>query len=177
MKDKRQPERMSGHPKAGRRRLGLAILGIAAVLTVWLVWNRLGGSTRVALVNYNIITQMQMSGANDCPAVSLETVRPEEFRRLRKYDMVFVSGMGLKLTEEQRNGLREVSGDVPVMTVMATNPANDINSVPEPLAGRLKEYLDNGGVSNYRNLFLAVRKYVDRKVFRAPEPGPASEFA
>ena len=177
MKDMRQPERMSGHPKAGRRRLGLAILGIAAILTVWLVWNRLGGSTRVALVNYNIITQMQMSGANDCPAVSLETVRPEEFRRLRKYDMVFVSGMGLKLTEEQRNGLREVSGDVPVMTVVATNPANDINSVPEPLAGRLKEYLDNGGVSNYRNLFLAVRKYVDRKVFRAPEPEPASEFA
>ena len=90
--------------------------------------------------------------------------------------MVFVSGMGLKLTEEQRNGLREVSGDVPVMTVMATNPANDINSVPEPLAGRLKEYLDNGGVSNYRNLFLYIRKYVDGKHFRTNEPQPASEL-
>ena len=149
----------------------------AAVLSAFLVWERWGSRTEVALVNFNVITQMQMSGANDCSSVVLEAVEPGDFRRLGRFDMVLVSGMGLKLTGEQRTELAGISEKVPVLTVMATDPANNINSLDSERDSLVRTYLDNGGAGNYGNLFLYIRKEIDRKRFRSPEPGAATAFA
>ncbi len=149
----------------------------AAVLSAFLVWERWGSRTEVALVNFNVITQMQMSGANDCSSVVLEAVEPGDFRRLGRFDMVLVSGMGLKLTGEQRTELADISEKVPVLTVMATDPANNINSLDSERDSLVRTYLDNGGAGNYGNLFLYIRKEIDRKRFRSPEPGAATAFA
>ena len=148
----------------------------AAVLSAFLVWERWGSRTEVALVNFNVITQMQMSGANDCSSVVLEAVEPGDFRRLGRFDMVLVSGMGLKLTGEQRTELAGISEKVPVLTVMATDPANNINSLDSERDSLVRTYLDNGGAGNYGNLFLYIRKEIDMKRFRSPEPGAATAF-
>lgn len=55
--------------------------------------------------------------------------------------MALVNGMGLKLTEARRAGLLGISKPVPVLTVMATNPANDIVSLDNTLAGPVYAYL------------------------------------
>lgn len=158
----------------------ILIISIAAVAIVMTAaafgWCRWASATRVALVNYNVITQMQMSEANTCPSVCLESVSPEDFRRLRRFDMVLVNGMGLKITEEQRSMLVKASLSVPFLTVMSTNPANEITTLDDSISGPVYEYLANGGQSNYRNLFLYIRKYVDGKHFRTNEPQPASEL-
>lgn len=77
--------------------------------------------------------------------------------------MVFVTGMGLRLTAEQRQALIDVAeGGTPVFTIGATNPDNNINSVDSIDAVFLKQYL-TGGRNNYRNMLRYVRKYIDGK--------------
>lgn len=152
----------------------IVLLSVAAIALAWCRW---AGRTRIAIVNYNVITQMQMSRANDNPSIVITNIAPEELRRLRRCDMVLINGMGLKLTEARRAGLLGISESVPVLTVMATNPANEIVSLDSTLAGPVYAYLGNGGEKNYRNLFLYIRRHIDGKLLRAPEPDPASEIA
>lgn len=73
--------------------------------------------------------------------LSVADITSEELSRLRRCDMVLVNGMGLKLTEARRTGLLGISESVPVLTVMATNPANDIVSLDSTLAGPVYAYL------------------------------------
>lgn len=73
--------------------------------------------------------------------LSVAAIAPEELSRLRRCDMALVNGMGLKLTEARRAGLLGISKPVPVLTVMATNPANDIVSLDNTLAGPVYAYL------------------------------------
>ena len=116
----------------------IVLLSVAAIALACCRW---AGRTRIAIVNYNVITQMQMSRANDNPSIVIADIAPEELSRLRRCDMVLVNGMGLKLTEARRTGLLGISESVPVLTVMATNPANDIVSLDSTLAGPVYAYL------------------------------------
>lgn len=148
-----------------------AAVALVVIAGAAVAWNILAGTTRIAFVNYQAITLGQISKANDTRFVKLETLPIEQIDKARNYDMVFVNGMGLRLTEDERRALTKAAeSGVPVLTTAATNPQNLIVSVDSADAVRLTQYLA-GGKGNLRNLLRYVRKNIDGKKMFAPAPG------
>ncbi len=152
-------------------------LALILIIGAIVAWNAMASSTRIAFVNYQAITLGQISKANDNNSfVKIEELPVEELDRAGKYDMVFVNGMGLRITDEQRQVLTDAADKgTPVMTIAATNPQNLIMSVDSVDQTFLKQYLA-GGKNNYRNLLKYVRKFIDGKKFFAETPGDPEGF-
>lgn len=149
----------------------LSATAIVFIIGAIVVWNITASSTRIAFVNYQAITLGQISKANDNSFIKIEELSVEQLDEAAKYDMVFVNGMGLRITDEQRQALSEAAENrTPVMTTAATNPQNLIISVDSVDQIFLKQYLV-GRKSNYNNLLRYVRKFIDGKKFFAEMPG------
>ena len=155
-----------------KKKISLLIIVCAVIVGAGiLLWNRYASSTKIAFVNFQAINLGQLGKANDNSLVKIEELPVEEIGKAGKYDMVFVTGMGLRLTVEQRQALIDVAeGGTPVFTIGATNPDNNINSVDSIDAVFLKQYL-TGGRNNYRNMLRYVRKYIDGKKLFVDMPG------
>ena len=157
--------------KKRKKAIGLSLMALALLVSAVIVWNITASSTRIAFVNYQAITLGQISKANDNSFIKIEELPVEELDKAHKYDMVFVNGMGLRITEEQRQALTEAAEEgTPVMTTAATNPHNLIMSVDSVDQVFLRQYLV-GGKSNYKNLLKYVRKFIDGKKLSAEMPG------
>lgn len=155
----------------------LIVVSILAVLILWGLWAFLAAPTRVAFLNYQVITLGQISKANDSRMVRLYELTPEDASKAGHYDILLINGMGLRITEEQRAQIQKAADrGLPVLSTMVTNPANDINTVDSTLAPELQAYLSNGGTVNYRNMLAFIRSRIDRKVIAAPQPAPAEEY-
>ena len=138
---------------------------VVVLLAVWGAWTRWFGPTRVAFVNYQIITLGEISKANDNKWITLHELSTDDIGDIGKYDMVFVNAMGLRITEEQRAEIRRAADSgTPILTIAATNPANSINSLDSLQLDSLRQYVINGGRRNYRSMLNYVRKEIDRKV-------------
>lgn len=151
------------------------LYGIAAVVLAIIVlggvWNTWFGATKVGFLNYQVIQLGQISKANDNSFIDIKEVSPEELDDLGSYDMLFINGMGLRITEEQRAMIEEAAeGGLPILTTAATNPANKIVSVDSIAADSLARYLGNGGRKNYRSVLNYVRKNIDGKIMWVDEP-------
>lgn len=135
-------------------------------------WNLFVSTTRIAFVNYQAITLGQIAKSNrDNPFIKIKDLPLEEIGNASGFDMVFVNGMGLRMTDGQRTALAKAAKNrTPVLTTSATNPQNQINSIDSIDHEYLRQYL-TGGRRNYRNLLLYVRKFIDGKRLFSPLPG------
>ncbi|MBR1799531.1 MAG: cobaltochelatase subunit CobN [Bacteroidales bacterium] len=158
-----------------KKKLLLIAAAVIVVAVALVVWNRVLAPTKVAFVNYQITTLGQISKSNDNGHIKLREVGVDEIKKLRKYDMAFVNGMGLRLTAEQREALERVAEKVPVLTTAATNPDNSITSLDSALCDTIVKYLNNGGRCNYRSMLNMVRRDVDGKHTFVNEPMPVME--
>ena len=79
--------------------VGISLLLVMAGVAVWNVWF---SATRIAFVNYQVITLGQIAKSNDNRRISLSAIDVEEIDRLGKYDLVLINGMGLRITADQR---------------------------------------------------------------------------
>ena len=152
--------------------------GCAAVLVLLLIgiWNLWFSSTRVAFVNYQVISLGQISKANDNSFIKIAEVSTDELDKLTSYDMVFINAMGMRVTEEQRAQIQKAAdGGLPILTTSATNPANEIISLDSIQADTLRSYLENGGRRNYRSMLNYVRKHIDGKLISVDEPEAVTE--
>lgn len=150
---------------------GIAVIAMAVVLT--LVWFGWFSPTKVAFVNWQISELGQISRSNDSRFVKISELPADRLDEADRYDMVFVNGMGLRITAEQRDGLRKAAEKgLHVMTVAATNPANNIVSLDSAECAAVSGYISGGGRTNYRNMLSFVRRNIDGKVFRTSEPAP-----
>lgn len=140
---------------------------IALAICAWYKWV---AATEIAFLNYQPIELGQISKANNNRFIKIRELTPEDIDGLSDYDMVFINGMGLRITEAQRETIRKASeSGTPVLTTMATNPDNNICSVDTLMLGDLRAYL-GGGRSNYRNMLEYVRAYIDCKGLFIHEP-------
>lgn len=155
-----------------RKNIIIASIGaIALIAGAFVAWRSMASSTRIAFVNYQAITLGQIGKANDNSFVKIEELPVEELDRAGKYDMVLVNGMGLRITDEQRQALIKAAEDgTPVLTTAATNPQNMIVSTDSIDTEFLKQYLA-GGRANYRNMLRYIRKFIDGKRWFVDEPG------
>ncbi len=135
-------------------------LAVAAFCAIWLLCL---APTRIAFINYQTISLGHIAASNTNSFIRLEQLPVEDMKKISSYDFVFMNGMGLRITEDQR-ALLEKAADrgVPVLTTMATNPANNINNLDSLHAARLTEYLQAGGRRNYHNMLEYVRREVCR---------------
>ena len=85
---------------------GIALLVVVAGVAVWNVWF---STTRIAFVNYQVITLGQIAKSNDNSRISLSALDAEELDRLGKYDMVLINGMGLRITADQRAAIQRAA--------------------------------------------------------------------
>ena len=147
--------------------IGAAIVALILLVGAYMKWV---SPTKIAFFNYQVITLGEINRANDNPSIRLFEVSTDDVDDLGKYDMVFVNAMGLRITEAQRETLKEIGKKVPILTSMATNPANNIATVDSVDIEFLNQYISNGGRKNYRNMLNYVRKFIDGKKFRSYEP-------
>ena len=105
--------------------------GVAVILLLLFgVWNLWFSATKVAFINYQVISLGQISKANDNSFIKISELSTDDLNRLAGYDMVFINAMGLRITEEQRAQIQKAAdGGLPVLTTAATNPANKIISL------------------------------------------------
>lgn len=149
----------------------LIILGLMVAGACFLLWKRFAAPTHIAFVNYQTITLGQISKANDNSFVKIHELAVEDLGKAADFDLVFVNGMGLRITNAQRQSLIEAAeAGAQVITTAATNPQNEIISVDSVDNEFLKQYLV-GGRGNYRNMLKYVRKFIDGKKLFAPKPG------
>ena len=140
------------------------VLGVVA-------WNILFSATRIAFLNYQVITLGEIAKANDNDRIKLSILDVEELDEIGKYDAVLVNGMGLRITAEQRAAIEEAAqSGVTVITTMATNPANEIISADSTTVATIKAYLNGGGRRNYRNMLTYIRRNIDGKTIDTTDP-------
>lgn len=153
-----------------KRKVRLWAIAALFVAAGFVAWNYLFSATDIAFVNYQVITLGEIAKSNDHPRIRLSSLDVEELDKANRYDMIMVNGMGLRITEEQRSHLEHAAEkNTPIITTMATNPANDIVSIDSIAATTIKEYLNGGGRRNYRNMLTYIRRNVDGKTFDSEE--------
>ncbi len=150
----------------------LAAAVVLLALTAATIWHILASPTRIAFVNYQAITLGQIAKVNDNnPHIRISELSPDDFDKAADYDIILVNGMGMRITDDQRQLLIKAAEEgTPVMTTAATNPQNEIVSVDSTDYKYLGQYLA-GGRNNYRNLLLYVRRFIDGKRLFSPLPG------
>ena len=166
-----------------RRKIILASVAVAIIITAAIVaWRSIASSTKIAFVNYQPITLGEIGKANDNSFIKIENLSVEDLENASKFAMVFVNGMGLRITEEQRESLSKAAeSGTPVITTAATNPDNYIVSTDSVDTEFIKQYLQGGGRANYRSMLNYVRKYIDgKKLFIGeltdPKQAPSGMF-
>jgi len=153
-----------------RKYIIIAACGIIAILASIALWNIFASSTHIAFVNYQAITLSQIAHANNNSYVKIYELNVNKLDDADHYDMVMVNGMGLKITDEQRQALiKAAEKGTPILTTAATNPQNYIVSVDSVDTEFLKQYLA-GGRNNYRNMLNYIRKFIDGKKLFASVP-------
>ncbi|MDE6652372.1 MAG: cobaltochelatase subunit CobN, partial [Paramuribaculum sp.] len=139
-------------------------------------------TTDIAFVNYQPISISEIGKANDNSHIRIINLSPDKLDQAGKYDMVFVNGMGLRITREQREALTKAAEKgLPVLSTAVTNPQNMIVSTDSVDTEFLKQYLQGGGRENYRSMLNYVRKFIDGKKFFVgeisdPKPSPTGLF-
>lgn len=152
-----------------KRRVRYSLIILATLLLVgglWHVWSHYFSPTRVAFVNYQVITLGEISKANDNPFIQIEELPVSDVeQRIDHYDMVFINAMGIRLTAEQRDAI-ELAGltGTPILTTAATNPQNRIVSLDSIQADTLAAYLGGDSRANYRSMLNYVRTHIDQKI-------------
>ena len=119
--------------------------GIAVILLLLFgVWNLWFSATKVAFINYQVISLGQISKANDNSFIKISELSTDDLNRLAGYDMVFINAMGLRITEEQRAQIQKAAdGGLPVLTTAATNPANKIISLDSMISDTVRMVYGN----------------------------------
>lgn len=141
--------------------IGCAVLILCLVefYSIWL------SRTRIAFVNFQPIALQGFSQANDNPMISLSDVPVKDIKKLGNYDIVFVNGMGLNITAEQREYIKKLAEDgKPIYTTMATNPDNNISNLTTNEIVMVQEYMMYGGKKNCRSLLSFIRHNIDGKI-------------
>ena len=66
-----------------------------ALLILYVVWAFAGSPTKVAFLNYQVITMGRISAANDNSSIRLYELTPEDAYKAGRYDILLINGMGL----------------------------------------------------------------------------------
>lgn len=154
-----------------KQRVWSTIIGAFFICLLYFFWNVWLSRTYIAFVNFQPIALQGIAQANNNSFIKLYNVSSDDIKSLGKYDIVFINGMGLNITSEQRQKIQELANSgKPVYTTMATNPDNNISNLSVDETTLVQEYMMNGGKQNYRSLLSYLRRNIDGKIIFTGNP-------
>ncbi len=145
-----------------RQKYSIIAISVILVIGVVFMFNRFGGATRIATLNFPDFTVEKLIRSNNNRFIKIESVDLADAPRIRKYDMVLVRVHGSSLDKSHLEAIRTAIERG--VTVFSTESDNEkINS----LTGRELEYIstlmENGSVKNYSSMLNYVRARIDNK--------------
>ena len=111
-----------------RRKLLLFVSALLLCGVGYFVYQRFISPTRIALVNFLSYQSSNIILSNKDRFIKFEEVSTDELDKLKGFDFVLIWGMGMKISEEQRDMLIEASRKIPFHSFAVTNPDNDIST-------------------------------------------------
>ena len=144
----------------------IGFLLILILILVWVAWKQLASTTKIALLNFQQFQTTSIIQSNEESFVKFKVLSLDELDKIGRYDFVLAFGMGMNISNEQRE-LMQATMDkgVPVLVYGATNPDNNLCNLDSIQQTVVSGYLRNGNKKNYRNLARYIRQQIDGKLF------------
>ncbi|MFP4417673.1 MAG: cobaltochelatase subunit CobN [Chitinivibrionales bacterium] len=153
------------------------------VIALFLIWKAVA-PTRILFINYRDwqVAEYLEVNRNHFISVDRSTVDKVSARTLKRYDLVIVFAMGLRLSQEQQSMFTKAAkSGTKILMSSSTTPESDVTNIPLDQVAKLREYLSYGGNENIQAFFAYARRDIDRKLLfapAAPEPkkSPSNQF-
>lgn len=146
-------------------------ISVVGLLVFVLLFNKYVSTTTVALVNFPVFTATSIARSTDDRFIRVRNVTELDARKLRRADFVLIFAMGIQMTQEERDALKNLAeGGLPVFSTSVTNPDNNIVSIDSTHIEKINQFLLNGNKTNYRSLLRYIRREIDQKKVFAPIP-------
>lgn len=147
--------------------LALSLLVIAG----YVVYQSFFAPTKIAMVNYPDFLFSKMVRVAHEEAFEIDNIETDELPDLSSYDMAFIFGMGLKLTEQQVHDLQETGKNgLPMYLQASTTKDLHLTFLSDTHKVEIQKYLYNGGSKNYLNMFRYIRAEIDQKSYGSVPP-------
>ncbi len=160
-----------------KKTIVISAIGILCVLLIIWAYRIWFSRTYIAFVNYQPISLQGIAQANNNKMIRLFAISESEVdSRLKKYDIILVNGMGLRIDAQQRAVLEKIAeSGTPSYTTMATNPENNISNLSVDEIALLSQWMATGGRTNYRSMLSFLRRNIDGKVVSTGEVLPPEQ--
>lgn len=163
--------------KKGKQFIFIILIAIVAGVA-YVYWNKTASKTKIALVNFQQFQTTAIVRANQDNNIVYNEVPTDKLNKLNKYDFVLAFGMGLNITEEQREQLHKLADKgFPVYVYSPTSPENDICNLDSLERVTISDYLSNGNKKNYQSLARYIRVHIDKKTYFVNHPDTVTESA
>lgn len=144
-----------------KRKILLCVLAVIVSAALYLTYSTQIAPTKIALINYQEYMASRIIKSTANSFIDVDIVKQSDLKDLKKYDFALIFGMGLKLTTEEVNTIKD--SKVPTYLWAATNPNLKLTNIEAEILDNISNFLENGGNKNYASLLNYVRKYIDGK--------------
>jgi cobaltochelatase CobN len=155
------------------------IFGITSIIILVLIsyfaYSQWISPTRIGFINYPDYMFAQFDSANTNNFIKVERIswRKGEETNLKKYDAVYIFGMGLRLPAARMEALKSAINDgLAVYVAASTSQKSNITSINGKQLECVQKYLDNNSKTNFKRLLNYTRREIDGKKFFS---GPIQE--
>ncbi len=147
-----------------KKNITIAVIAIIILCGGFWSYQKYLSPTKIALVNYPDFLSSKIARATDNSFIDIDLIEPNDMPNLKKYDMLLIFGMGLKLTAEQQKEIEEAGQKGTSIYLQAsTTKGLELTNLNDSIKKDVEGYLNNGGNKNYKNLLNYIRIHVDNK--------------
>ena len=143
----------------------LQLLAILLVIIAGVsIYNCKIAPTKVGLINYPDFLFTKMAKSTDNQFVQVKNLHVDSLKNLNDYDMLLLFGMGIKLSAEAEEEVKEAGEKgTNIYLQSSTNPRLKLTNIEGENLDYIADYLGNAGNRNYRNMLNYIRREIDGK--------------
>ena len=153
--------------KTSKKAKTLISTGVVIALTaVYFIYQQWVSPTVIGFINYPDYMFAKFDSANDNSFIRVERInwKKGEETNLKKYDAVYIFGMGLRLPPEKITELKNAVNDsLAVYVYAATSQENNITSIQGKDLQYIEKCLGNSTRNNFKLLLNYTRRVIDGK--------------
>ncbi len=143
----------------------LAILSILILGAAYFYYNANLAPTKVAIINYPNFMETKMLKSNKNSWIKIKAFTPDKLSDLSSFDQILIFGMGIDLPKTEEEKLKKAKDEgISIYIQALTRPKlGYLANMQGENLDNIDGYINNGGTSNYKNMFNYIRREIDGK--------------